>query len=582
MDSDPVFDAYVSYSWDEPAKSWVRGHLVPSLQAAGLNICLDVDEFDITQDLVLEMDRTLRQSRRAICVITPGYFDTNSNTLFEALFVHRRDLTGHRGDLILLILVDPGELPAWISGRIRVEWNEDDELPSKWSRLLRSLGAKNLTVSPPGPPPRSEPLVSTREGAPAASGVLPRTVVFGSEFLPGQEYAIELLTAPLLLRRNSRGGVTLTVNRDGVTEALISTEGKREICERVYDNDPDKITAARRLDAEIHRYLLGRSAVESLALRLDDHPLRWASGGVFSVVRWRDRLWTPFFFRDIKPYGWNIALGSSERGDDLSDPWTYLMREFLEETLVLNTAPRDGRVLDFKRFLFDRVKFPEETRRAEAFAAVHLLERHRRDRLKIRATAEPGRLGEPDSSLYVDVDLLPTRNVVEIVRAGELRECRNVLLCINLLELGIEVVKVAEYALDDGDEMLDGELSFSGAHPELVRMPMALISHEYLSGAFQDEELRYEGTTESSVTAPPIPPGAIHIFDFDARRRRQIALGGKHESTDWERKRYGPWLEKFGKNFFDEAGQVSTNNACTLFTPASAKVASYYFAQSST
>jgi hypothetical protein len=577
MSTEYVFDAFVSYSWAEPAKSWVRKQLVPALENAGLRVCLDVEEFEFGGDLVLEMDRTLRQSRRAICVITPRYFDGNRNTLFEALFVHRRDPAGLGRDLIPLVLVEPERLPDWIAGRIRLDWTSPDEIPSQWRKLLKFLGAKDLTVNPPGLPPAKTRRLVEKSSAAGHDGILPRAVVFGSENIPGQEYTIEILTAPVVLRRNEHGGVTVRVNRDGVAHALASTAGKRKLCLRAF-NSAKKIAAARRLDAAVHRFLLGHASGEGV-LRLDDFPLRWASGGVFSVVRWRGRRWTPFFFRDIPPYGWNIALGSSERGDDLNDPWTFLIREFLEETLVLSAAPRPGLPLDFKRFVFDRLYIGEENRRAEAFAAVHVLERYRRDRLLIRATAEPGRLPELDALLSVDVDLLPTQSVIEVAHAGQTTACRNVLVCINLLELGIEVVKIAEYALADGDVILDGELLPSLVHPELVRMPMALIAHDHLSRAFQDQKLRYVRKTQPSVEAPPIPPDSIHLFEFDARRRRELVTAGDGDASAWERERYTKWLKGFGGNFFDRAGNVSNHHPCSLFTPASAKIASYYFAQ---
>ena len=45
----------------------------------------------------------------------------------------------------------------------------------------------------------------------------------------------------------------------------------------------------------------------------------------------------------------------------------------------------------------------------------------------------------------------------------------------------------------------------------------------------------------------------------------------------WERGRYDPWMELFGESFFAAGGEVSAARACPLFTPTSAKIASYFF-----
>jgi hypothetical protein len=418
-----------------------------------------------------------------------------------------------------------------------------------------------------------------RPGAPRlweGPGIDSRESVFDArEPRPGQEFALEVLTEPVLLRRDRRG-VTLSVNRNRVRQALYSTEGKRELCRQALDSD-EKLADARRLDDEIHRFLLGRSAATELVLPLDDRPLRWASGGVFSVVRWRGRRWTPFFFRDIPPYGWNISLGASEKGDDLSDPWTFLMREFLEETLVLDGEPRAARPLHFKRFVLPKHDIREEVRKAEEFAAQHLAARRRSDSLLIRPVATE-RLEELDPGVCTVLHPLPVEAAVEVERpGGTTRRTPSLLVAINLLELGIEVVMAAEYTLEDGDYLLDGELLNLESGQELVRMPMALVAHDYLAAAFAGQELRYVGTTEPSVEGPPIPEADIHLFPYDARRRWEIVHGLEPRATDWERSRYGAWMERFGESFFTAGGEVSTAPACPLFTPTSAKIASYFF-----
>jgi len=75
--TDYVYDVFVSYRWVEPDRGWVRKQLVPALKIADLRVCLDVQDFLPGRDLILEMTRAGRESRRAICVLSPDYFDGN-------------------------------------------------------------------------------------------------------------------------------------------------------------------------------------------------------------------------------------------------------------------------------------------------------------------------------------------------------------------------------------------------------------------------------------------------------------------------------------------------------------------------
>jgi hypothetical protein len=560
------YDVFVSYRWIEPDLSWVREQLVPALERADLRVCLDERDFRPGIDSILEMDRALRESRRALCVLSPEYFEARRHTNFEALWARHADPAAAEGRLIPLILRRT-ELPGWIAGPVAVDLTSarEEDLANQWHRLLRALEAKSLDVPVPRMP---QPV----------TGIASREAVFESKDpIPGQVFAIELLTQPILLTKDRHGHLTVGINRDCVEQSLYTNEAKRDLCRRVFDT-AEKIEKAHVLDAEIHRFLLGESERPSFILRLDEMPLRWASGGVMSLVHWRNRLWTPFFFRDIPPCGWNIALGGSERGDDLSDPWTFLLREFLEETLVLDRPPEVAVPIDFKRFYFHRVDVPQEIARAEAFAAEHIQMRRRSDGLMIRHLPDYERFEELDRRFCVVPDFLHTMTEISIERERHVKRYNNVLVCINLLELGIEVVKVVEYTLEDDDYYLDGELLDLGTHKELLRMPVAFIAHSYLKEAFDHRELRFIPGTQPSVEAPPIPPDDIHIFEFDARRRREIVLGAETGSTPWERRWHGDWMARFGDRFFDEAGQVSSRNASTLFTPSSAKVMSYFFA----
>ena len=192
-------------------------------------------------------------------------------------------------------------------------------------------------------------------------------------------FAIELLNKNLRVDR--RGNQTVvTVDRDRVQEIIVSYLGKEAAISRHVTGKEERL---KKEDRRIHQLLLRQrqGVIDVGALGLN---LRWASGGMMSVVKWRRRKWVPLFFRDIRPYGWNLALGSSERYFDsndrlkagydfdkeLNDPWLFILREFIEEMQVIDGSPRrDGRVA-FRKIHFDH---PENQGReaADRFAERH-------------------------------------------------------------------------------------------------------------------------------------------------------------------------------------------------------------------
>jgi hypothetical protein len=148
---DYKYDVFVSYRWVEPGMSWVQEQFVPALESAGLKVFLDVADFVPGRDLMLEMTRAGQESRRAVCVITPEYFDDNRMVGFESLMARRSDPSGSESRLIPLIFKQT-ELPEWVRGLIPVDWTIDKQQPREWKKLLRILGAPNIDSPLPGAP----------------------------------------------------------------------------------------------------------------------------------------------------------------------------------------------------------------------------------------------------------------------------------------------------------------------------------------------------------------------------------------------------------------------------------------------
>lgn len=423
--------------------------------------------------------------------------------------------------------------------------------------------------------------------------------------LTDEVFAIECLTRPITLERREDGRVTVTVDRTGVEEMVYSNKGKMAMAQK-YVTSKNK-GALIEFDEEIQKFLADGGGESKLSIKFPKGPrrLRWASGGILSIVTDANgKQWIPLFFRDIRPYGWNIALGTTERWfdrrtkvlhkkysleDDLNNPHTFIMREFLEETLIVNGTPQLGGTLYYKSFQFDQRQSTFSEKRAKQFYRDHCILRKAKneDGLTIK---ERGK---------IKVEFLPTKCSL-IVYAGKdtkrediTAKTDNVLICFSLLDLGIEVVEVAKYKLGNRDWILDGEIGekhnerTGETKKELIRMPTALLSVKYLRSIFgpgEDWHHLYTFGPQPSIRArrPPKPEEIIHFpFDWDAKRRMQAVEG------EWDAKammsRYVDWYDKFGKHFVedhenpDHRWGISYKHPSQLFVPGVAKILNLYF-----
>ncbi len=411
--------------------------------------------------------------------------------------------------------------------------------------------------------------------------------------LRNEVFAIELLKNNIYLQKKENGRITVIIDRNDVQNAVITSRAKGNICKKFITENNKKQLVQK--DKEIHDFLsetINNKKQYEINLSQLKIPLRWASGGVFSVVRYKGKKWTPFFFRDVKPFGWNISLGASERhfskdgkslislNSELTNPWKFIAREFLEETLVLNREPAKTKDQIAKKFTFGITDIRQQREDALKFINAHIECRRKYDNLRIITTQEKL---EP-ANYDVRTRLQATNTDLIIRREGEDTFHDDVLVCFNLLELGIEIVKIAEYDLADTDYLLDGEIlehydGNSKLIQELVRMPFALISHSYLENTFGgDFEPNYTmDTAQPSIIGKPIQSEDIHIFDWDVIQRVKI-LKGDLDPIGIEKKRYEGWYKQFKQYFLDDNDNPTTKNPSLLFTPASAKIVTTYFA----
>jgi hypothetical protein len=414
--------------------------------------------------------------------------------------------------------------------------------------------------------------------------------------LPGQVLAAEILTRPVVLRR-LEGEVEVLIDRRGVTDAVYTTEGKAALCRETFRGN--RFESAARLDDEIHEFVLGTGESSFLEIPTREFPLRWASGGVLPVVNWRGREWSPFFLRDIAPAGWNLSAGSSETEEELMQPVSFGLREFVEETIVLPRKPQAGIELRAKTF-------PDIMRNSggDIGAALDTVNRHLDLRsLEDGLTLPKFRDGEvpPDRAIATTFD--GTRTRLRVRGDDGENEISDVLACFNLMELGIEIISIVRFDLDADDYLLDGEMITPfGERVELVRMPVAMLSHSYLREVFGDGDsglvygrpplALYDGAMDvwkqSRPSQPSIrasrPPdeGEIVVFGWDVVRRYELSGAGSLEDDRWKsdpmRIRHRQWTKTFSRYFEPNVSAGAPREAYPFFTCVTAKALTYYFA----
>lgn len=398
--------------------------------------------------------------------------------------------------------------------------------------------------------------------------------------LPGEVYAIELLKKEVTVLKKG-GRTSVQIDRAGVRDVILSNEGKL----RVYaEHVQGRERAIWEQDDYVHRRLLSRGRgpsviqVNPASLQL---PLRWASGGVLSIVRFKKRPWVPLLFRDIRPFGWNLPLGSAERWFDdrdhvrdprnsleteLNYPWNYIKREFIEEILIVNRDPRTGGPLRHRGFAFPHPAEPMDA----------LADRHRTFRAKFDGL---------DILPSRDRDRVPVRfqetttTVIVRDRKGVEHETHDVLVAFALTDLGVEVVKVVEYSLAATDYLLDGEIrrGHDRTDDSLVRMPIALVSCDYLKQIFNSSRSRQrtDGPAPSFDIGAP-PEREVRLFSWDIERRLRI-IRGQDQASRTEFERQLDWYDRFGAYFLDENGRVTSSHLPSLFVPATARLLELYF-----
>ena len=150
MITDPTeysYDVFISYSHTD--RAWVRGELLPRLEAAGSYACIDFRDFQPGVPSVKEMRRGVETSRKTLLILTPAYLES-AWAEFEHLMLQTLDPANRERRLIPL-LKTKCELPLEIRYLTYVNFADPEDLDIAWTQLLTALGAPPVQEAPEEP-----------------------------------------------------------------------------------------------------------------------------------------------------------------------------------------------------------------------------------------------------------------------------------------------------------------------------------------------------------------------------------------------------------------------------------------------
>lgn len=338
---------------------------------------------------------------------------------------------------------------------------------------------------------------------------------------------------------------------------------------------------------EIENLIKGKRPGDELRLDAKNTPLRWASGGVLPIAYWKKNYWYVLLFRGIvPPEGWNVANGASETKEEYKNLRSLMVREFLEELILLDREPQiddplcvGQKVFRFSDQLFDEL--PDETKdeiRSKEFIKKHTNLRKSHDSLFIEYKEGP-RL-EPIRTPFEIQVTYHSKNSQET----HTRRIEDVIFSVNPLEFGIESVSLYAFKMDDEDYLIFGEI-WEVANC-LLREPVLLLSCDYVQKVFEENG----GTLGEPVMKEPfldckilekIPRDKYYIFDkdieFRKRRKEQIEKDKIcTQEAEAELVFHERWLkscESIFKGLQKDKGDIEKNKHChaTMLCPVTWK-----------
>lgn len=153
-----IYDVFISYA--EEDGHWVRGYLIDALEAAGVSYCSEED-FCLGVPWIAEFERSVKQSRRTLLILSPAYMN-RKNLEFVELLAQFYGLETGTWPVIPLTL-HPVKIPIKLKQLKGLDATQPDSRSQVVKRLCLTLGQEvpGLTPKPECPYPGMVPFAET-------------------------------------------------------------------------------------------------------------------------------------------------------------------------------------------------------------------------------------------------------------------------------------------------------------------------------------------------------------------------------------------------------------------------------------
>jgi hypothetical protein len=276
-------------------------------------------------------------------------------------------------------------------------------------------------------------------------------------FEEAQNDTLQVLLGEFELERKGEGS-QLTV-AFGDTTPSIRRRQSRSLLRRLMEVESESFRDDRTAIQQRIDDVLLHHAEPAYKHRDDGFLFRYCSGGTLPVLSLEGETYYCFFLRDIAPFGWNIANGSTDTLPELLDPSITIRRELREELIALDVRSR----VDYT-FVWDTESAIHRPEFDDARQMIAALEGFR----GISEFAKtPQVVRTCDGFDSVDATFCGTSG--EPIRA--LKPVRGCFLNINTEDFGIEVDRVGLIELPCDVSLLDGEINAN----RLLNRPIGLF-----------------------------------------------------------------------------------------------------------
>lgn len=162
-------DIFVAYS--QADEEWTHSWLLRRLQQANLRVATQ-EAFIPGQPKVMNWERSLKESRHLLLVISPAWLDDNWQS-FAAQLGHELDPDASQGRVIPLLLKECQDLPGQLRRLEPVDFLDEARRKKELARLLRAV-QPDASAQMPISPQTEKPTEQTVVTPPAPEPITPR------------------------------------------------------------------------------------------------------------------------------------------------------------------------------------------------------------------------------------------------------------------------------------------------------------------------------------------------------------------------------------------------------------------------